>query len=118
VVGDQGSIDITHLQLAGERNLWILGHVDDFPALIGKPTALGPRGEARALDHDDGAPLMDGHAKFATNHDAQRTQLWTVRVGCGDMDDPRAIVEGLRAGIRSVDELIADYEIAWFNCRL
>src|SRR5207249_8885112 len=43
---------------------------------------------------------------------AQRAQLGTVWISRRDVDDARTIVEGLRAVVSAIDELIADHEVA------
>src|SRR5581483_5671056 len=62
VVRDERDVRVADLELAGEHGLRVLGHVDHLPAGGGEPRRLGPGREARALDHDDRAAVVDGDA--------------------------------------------------------
>src|SRR5579859_483401 len=115
VVGDQRDIDVTHLELARERRLRILGHIDHFPALLRKPLTLRAGRKAWALNHDDGPAFVDGDAQLAADRDAVRAQVGTVGLRGRDVHHPRTIVERLLARIRAIDELVAHHEVAGFD---
>src|SRR2546428_14392 len=62
VVGNQRDVRVAELQLPRERRLRMLGHVDDLPAGIRVRAGLRARREARALDDDDRAALVQREA--------------------------------------------------------
>ena len=65
VVGDEREVRVTEAELAREPALRIGRHVDEIPAHRPEPGALGPRREARALDHDDRPAVVHRQAELA-----------------------------------------------------
>src|SRR2546427_6870830 len=116
VISDEREADVAHLELAGEGDLRVLGHIDHVPSARRVPPALGPRREARALDRDYRAALVHLDADFAPHLHRQVAKDGAVRMSGADVHDFRpALEEGVRAAASPVDELIADYELARLN---
>src|SRR5207248_2521102 len=65
VVGDLGQPAVADAELAGQRRLGVLGHVDDVAPRVAKPARLGSGGEAGALDHHHRARAVGDGADVA-----------------------------------------------------
>src|ERR1700733_9953574 len=118
VVGDQRDVHVTHLELAREIRLGIVGHVDDLPAQRAEPLRLRARGEARALDDDDRALVVRVDVQPAQRVDRDRPQLRAVRIGERDVRRHGAVVERVLAPARAVDDLVGDHHRAGLHVRL
>src|ERR1700674_1487794 len=93
VVGYQRDVEEAHLQLARERDLRVLRHVDDVPSVGREPFALGPRGKARSLNDDHSATRMDCNAKLTGRFYGQGTEHGAVRICGADVDDFGSLIE-------------------------
>ena len=98
VVGDQGDVDDGHPELATQVGLGVLGHVDDLPAGVAEPLRLGLGREARALDHDDRAAVVDGDPVLADDVEGDPAQGRVVGLGRADVGHDRAVEERVRRG--------------------
>ncbi len=118
IVGDNGHRCIRQTELFGEHNLRTRGHVDGVRAPLLKHLGLGARAKTRPFNGDHGARRVVTQAQARTLPDELLTQLGaegrihrhvTYAVEVVGM---RAVVVGLLALGRAVNEVVEDCEVA------
>src|SRR5207342_2858883 len=108
VVRDEGDRAVGDRGLPGQDGLGVVGHVYHVPAHLAEPTGLGPRAEARALDHDDGPAVVDGDPTGPTGLEQGLADPFVVGIGEGLVVGGRAVVVGVGPAPGAVDELVED----------
>src|SRR5262249_49159331 len=101
-----------YLQFLRQMNFRVLGHIDDFPALVDEPLRLGAGREPWSLDCHHGTGRVHSNASGLACFKRQVPELGTIWIGARDVSRNRTIVKGIDAPAGSVDELVADDEIA------
>lgn len=111
-VSDERNVHDGHAHLAAEIRLGILGHVNDLPAGIGEPFALGLCAKPWPVADNYGAAVVALDSMASNGFDRDPSKLRMIGFCRRHVAHDRPFEEGVLSAIRSIYKLITHHEIA------